>query len=136
MLRGTHSQPDPYQTVSVLCLLCLAAFCPFVGGDFGKKREGWHKQHLKSSISSHCLTITSAVALATPALPQLASSLMRRCKQCVVVVQVNSFLMGLLYLKIGTPLGLHSARWGCHSKENICFFIMHKKVLHDERGFI
>lgn len=39
MLRGTHSQPDPYQTVSVLSLLCLTAFRPFVGGDFGKSEK-------------------------------------------------------------------------------------------------
>lgn len=37
----------------------------------------------------------------------------------MVAVQVNSFLMGLVYLvKTGTPLGLHGALWGCHSKEN------------------
>lgn len=35
--------------------------------------------------------------------------------QRAVAVQVNLFLMGLRYLKIGTPLSLHGAQWGCHS---------------------
>lgn len=39
MWSGTHSQPDPYQTLSVLSFLCLTAFRPFVGGDFGKNEK-------------------------------------------------------------------------------------------------
>lgn len=39
MWSGTHSQPDPYQTVSMLSFLCLTAFCPFAGGDFGKNEK-------------------------------------------------------------------------------------------------
>lgn len=107
MWSGTHSQPDPYQTD---CPLAPACHClPFLlllvvaksKGMARAAREEQHKLLVPLCSIRGCLDYT-------PSLPLLTSSLTSRSMSCVLVLQVNSFVTGLAYLKIGTHLGLRS----------------------------